>query len=214
MSNILLVGGGGHCEGVIESIMKSKQYNIHGIIDVTERVGDRILDIPIIGNDDTLESYHKQGVKFAFITLGNIGNPIKRVKIYEKLKLIGFQLPTIIDESANVSETSIVEEGVYIGKNVVINPLSTIGKCSIINTSSVVEHDCSVGNFVHISPGTILSGNVKVGHRTHIGSNATIINNLYIGDDCMIGAGSVVTKNIANNKKAFGNPCKVVKEYY
>lgn len=33
-----------------------------------------------------------------------------------------------------------------------------------------------------------------------------------IGDNVVIGAGSVVTKNILNDKVAYGNPCRVIKD--
>lgn len=33
-----------------------------------------------------------------------------------------------------------------------------------------------------------------------------------IGNNVVIGAGSVVTKDIPDNKIAYGNPCKIIKD--
>ena len=41
----------------------------------------------------------------------------------------------------------------------IVNSGSKIGKCAIINTGAIVEHDCTIGDFVHITAG-MLSGAV------------------------------------------------------
>jgi acetyltransferase EpsM len=33
----------------------------------------------------------------------------------------------------------------------------------IINTGSTIDHDCTIGDYSHIAPGSTLSGHVKVG---------------------------------------------------
>jgi len=35
---------------------------------------------------------------------------------------------------------------------------SEIGEYSIINTNSTIEHDCKIGDYVHIAPGVTMSG--------------------------------------------------------
>ena len=52
-----------------------------------------------------------------------------------------------------------------------------IGRGSIINTCDV-DHDCSLGSFVHVCPGSHLAGNVLIGHRTTIGTGSSVINNI------------------------------------
>ena len=214
MKSIILVGGGGHCRSVIDTITTSSEYSILGIIDVEKNIGKEVLGIPIIGVDSDLAKFYQKGILDAFITLGNIGSPQKRIELYIKLKEIGYSLPNIIDKSAIVSSSAELEEGVFVGKNAIVSVSANISTCSIINTGAIIEHDCKLGKFVHISPGAVLSGSVLVEKNTHIGSNATIINNVKIGENCMIGAGSVVTKDIKSNFKAYGNPCKVISEYF
>jgi UDP-3-O-[3-hydroxymyristoyl] glucosamine N-acyltransferase len=59
---------------------------------------------------------------------------------------------TLIDRTANVSKTATVEFSTYIGKNSIVNSLATIGQGVILNTNTVVEHECRVGNFTHLAP--------------------------------------------------------------
>ncbi len=210
-SRILLIGGGGHCKSVIDSIIRTKHYSDIGIIDRSESIGKNILSFPIIGCDDDLLKLYKRGYRDAFVTVGSIGDSTVRKKLFQMLEKIGFTIPNIIDNSALVSEYATLEKGIFIGKNVVVNAGSFIYKGAILNTSSVVEHDSVIQEFSHIAPGVILCGDVKIGANTHIGAKSVVMQNIHIGSDSIIGMGSVVINNIGNNVVAYGNPCKEVR---
>ena len=92
----------------------------------------------------------------------------------------------------------------------VINPGARIGKGCIINTCSCVDHDCEVGDYVHIAVGSHLCGTVSVGNGTWIGAGATVSNNVSICSNCMIGAGSIVVKNIDLAGTYFGVPARSI----
>jgi len=210
MESILLIGGGGHCKSVIDTIIKSGLYSIYGIIDLKDNIGNTINNIKIIDSDDNLEKYFNEGVRNAFITVGSIGNPNLRIKLYDIGKKYGFNFPTIIDSSAIIAEDVLIEEGTFVGKGAIINTGCSIGKNCIINTGSIVEHECNLGNFVHISPGAVLCGGVNVGNLSHIGANSTVIQYKSIGESVIIGAASVITKNIKDSVKVYGNPGREV----
>lgn len=211
MEDLILIGGGGHCRSVIDSIKSTNKFNIVGILDIKDNIGKYVDEVEIIGCDEDINLIHKRGIKNAFITIGSIGNTYIRENLYKKIRFIGFNFPIIKDSSAIVSSNSFIGEGTFIGKGSIINSGTYIGKNCIINTGSILEHNCNIGDFVHISPGSVLSGDVKIGDKTHIGVNSTIIQGINIGKNCIIGGGSVVVKNIDENVKAYGNPCKGVK---
>lgn len=52
------------------------------------------------------------------------------------------------------------------------------------------------------APPTIVMDNVS------IGANSTILPSISLGSNCKIGMGSVVTKNVKQDKTAFGNPAR------
>lgn len=211
MEKIILLGGGGHCKSIIDTIINSKLYEIAGIIDLKQNIGQCINGIKILDNDENLIKYKEAGIENAFITVGSIGNPSIRIKLYNLASKLGFKIPAITDNSAIISKDSVIGCGTFVGKGVIINTKVVIGSNCIINTGSIIEHDCSIGDFVHISPGATLCGGVKICNNTHIGANSTIIQYRSIGENAIIGAGSIVTKDIRNNVTAYGNPCKEVR---
>ncbi len=177
-------------------------------MDSKKEIGEEVPGVKILGRHDRMSDYFNSGIKKASISFGSIGDVSERKFIFKELKEIGFELPIIVDGSAVLAKSVILGEGTFVGKNVVINSCVVIGSCCTLNTSSIIEHDCKTGDFVHVAPGCVLYGEVNVESDTHIGPNTTIINNLKVGENSMIGAGSVVVKNINANVKAFGNPCK------
>ena len=93
-----------------------------------------------------------------------------------------------------------------------MNTGSKLGFCSIINSGAIVEHDCTVGDFAHLSPGAVLCGQVSVGDDSHVGAGSVVRQLVNIGKNTMIGMGSVVVSDIPDKVTAYGNPCKVVKQ--
>lgn len=214
---ILLLGAGGHCLSVLDSLKSLGLYEKIGLVvkdssDMDEAVkSSGLRDIEIAGCDDELSNLYEQGFTDAFITVGSIGNTSIRQKLYQKIKQIGFHIPNIIDKTAVVSFDVELGEGIYVGKKAVINTGSSIGNCAIINTMALIEHECRIGEFVHVAPGSILCGNVTVGKNTHIGAGSIIKQGITIGSDSMIGMGSVVVSPVGSRVVAYGNPCKEVK---
>ena len=53
---------------------------------------------------------------------------------------------------------------------------------------------------------------ITVGNNVWIGGNVIVLPGVTIGDNVIIGAGSVVTKDIPDNKIAYGNPCRIIRD--
>lgn len=209
MEKLILIGGGGHCKSVIDTIQLLDCYEIVGIIDVKEKIGQYINGIKIIDSDDNLDAYKSSGCS-AFITIGSIGNVETRIRILEQLKKMKFKLPHIIDKTAIIANDVSIGRGTFIGKRAIVNSDSEIGENCIINSGSIIEHECKIGDFVHIAPGTTICGGVKVKANSHIGAGSVIIQYKNIGGNCIIGAGSVVVSDVDDNRIAYGNPAKEV----
>lgn len=169
---IVLIGGGGHCHSVIDVIEQANKYEIIGIVDTKENIGKKVLDYEVIACDDDLETIFLS-CKNAFITVGHIESNKIRVKIYNKLKQIGFNLPLIISSLAYVSKYSFIEEGTVIMHHALINANVKIGKNCIINTKALIEHDSIIEDNCHISTASVINGGVLVKENSFFGSNAT-----------------------------------------
>ncbi len=210
MDKIVLIGGGGHAISVLDTILSKKEYEVIGITDSCAKAGEQLLGVPILGSDELLPKLFENGVKLAFVTVGSVGDTNSRVKIYEKIKRIGFRLPVIIDPTAIVGRGCQISEGTFIGKGAVVNAHSKIDKMVIINSKALIEHECKIGAFCHVAPGSVLGGNVNIGEYTHVGIGSTVIQGINIGHHSLIGAGSVVLKDVSPYRKAYGNPCREV----
>ncbi|MBB6623578.1 acetyltransferase [Clostridium gasigenes] len=208
LEKIILIGAGGHCKSVMDSIRD--KFEIACILDPS-KIGEIIMGTMVVGSDNMLKELYYKGITNAFISIGSIGNTTTRRKIYKNLQLIGFKYPSIIDKSANVSIYSKLGEGIFIGKGAVVNAGAEIGDFSIINTKAIIEHDCNVGKFVHVATAAVVCGGVNIGDDSNIGTNATILQGINIGKNVMVGAGSVVLKNLTNSIRVAGNPAKEFK---
>lgn len=204
MKKIVLIGGGGHCISILDSIISSKEYDKIVIVDSKIQINSRILGCPVVGDDTALPVLKNSGFDYAFISVGSIKSTVIRRNLCQLACSLGFEFPVICDPSATVSDYSDLGKGSFIGKNVVINAKSKIGEHCIINTGSVIEHECSVGNFSHISVGSILCGNCTVGHDSFIGAGSTVIQGINIGNNVVIGAGSTVINNVVDSMTVSG----------
>ena len=217
MKKILLIGGVGHCHSVLDSVCSGGQYDQIGVVardeeNYKELKTDQVISDFLVGIDEDLPLLLSEGWQYAFVTLGSVGKPSGRIRIYENLQEKGFLIPVIVDRTATVSAFSETGAGTFVGKKAVVNAGSRIRECAIINTGAIVEHDCSVGAFSHVSSGAVICGNVQIGNNTHVGAGSVIRQGIVIGDNVLIGAGSVVVNDIPTGAKAYGNPCRVVSE--
>lgn len=211
MDKIILIGAGGHAKSVVDTIERNGIFEIAGFLDKGE-VGQKVYHTyQVIGHDEDLPDLFQDGIRYAFVCVGFMGNSDVRNRLYDTLKSIGYKLPVIVDDSAVIAADARIGEGTYIGKNAVLNAEASVGKMCIINTSAVADHETVVEDFSHIAVGAVLCGRVRVGANTLVGANATIIQNVEIGTDSIIGAGSVVLNDIPSACTAAGIPARVVK---
>ena len=202
--DIVLMGGGGHCKVIIDAIRKAGQFSIYGIVDPILSAGETVLDVKVLGPDSIMAELSAKGIKYAFISVGSIGNCETRKKIDAALRGAGFKLPVLIHPNAIIAKDVNLGEGTFVAAGAIINPGVSIGRNAIINTAASIDHDCVIGDFVHVAPGVTLSGGVKVGNETHIGTGAKVTQYLDIGRNVLVGAGVTVRHNLSNCISFFG----------
>ena len=201
---LLLIGAGGHANSCIDVIEQEEKFEIAGLVGLPDQVGTKHFGYEVIGTDSELESFLIQ-FKFALVTVGQVENAKVRIRLYERIKTIGFNVPSIKSKSAYVSNHAIISDGTIIMHNVIVNSGVHIGENCIVNTSSLIEHDVKVSNHCHISTGVTVNGGVRIGSNTFIGSRSVIRENLSIGDNCVIGMGTVLLNDMSSESKAVGS---------
>ena len=191
MKDLILIGGGGHCKSCIDVIESCNQFSIKGLLDLPEKKDSNTLGYDIIGDNKDIPDLVRNNVYF-LITVGTIGDPAKRIELYELVSSAGGIFPVIISPSAVVSKHARIGSGTIIMHQSFVNASATIGKNCIINTKALVEHDAVIGDHCHISTGAIINGGVHLGHRSFFGSGSVSKQYITIPDDSFIKANSLV----------------------
>ncbi|MCG6191214.1 acetyltransferase [Maribellus maritimus] len=207
---IVLIGGGGHCISCIDVIELTGQYEIAGILDQKEKIGQSVLNYMVTGSDESIKKLAAKGYNF-LITVGQIKSSNIRRKIFEQVKKEGGKLPVIISPLAYVSKYATVAEGTIVMHHVLVNANASVGKSSIINSKALIEHETTVGDFCHISTGAKINGQADIGGDCFIGSNATVGNNISVCEKTIVTAGSQVLKNIRLSGVYIGNPLRKIR---
>lgn len=117
-----------------------------------------------------------------------------------------------IGNNVSIGTSSVVEHHVTIGSNVRIHTNAFVPE------TSVLEDGCWLGPHVVITNALYpLSPNVKkelrgaiVKKNAKVGANATLLPGITVGENSLVGAGAVVTKDVPPNKVAAGNPARII----
>jgi sugar O-acyltransferase (sialic acid O-acetyltransferase NeuD family) len=192
LKDIILIGGGGHCRSCIDVIEQENKFNIIGVLDRPQKIGEKILKYSIIGSDADLEKLSKSYSNF-FITIGQLRSPETRIRLFKELLRLHLTIPSIISPLAYVSEYSEIGRGTIVMHHALVNAGAVIGENCIINTKALIEHDSTIENHCHISTGSIVNGGVKIGQGTFYGSGAVCKEYIEIPENSFIKANSIVS---------------------
>ncbi|NLK27394.1 MAG: acetyltransferase [Clostridiales bacterium] len=206
---IIILGAGGHAKVLIDAL-QYQSANILGVTDPDPELhGKDVMGIPIIGDDNSILQY---GVNDIMLVngMGKVNCSNKRMQIYQTFKERGYIFAKVIHPSAVISTGVYLAEGVHIMAGAIIQTLATIGVNTIINTRASIDHECIIGDHVHIAPGATISGGVEIGDNVLIGAGATIIQGIHVGASSVVGAGAVVTKDVREGVTVMGIPARVV----
>ncbi len=133
-----------------------------------------------------------------------------RLEIQQLFRAHNLELPVLKHESAVVSSCASIGPGCQLLALANVSVNVQIGEACIINHRASVDHDCCLGDGVHLAPGATLCGCVNVADNVLIGAGAVILPGISIGADAVIGAGAVVTRNIPSGVTVVGNPAMPV----
>lgn len=197
MKQLAIIGAGGHGK-VIADIAVLNGYEEIVFLDDNENMIE-CAGYPVIGRC-------KDAEKLTMDLIIGIGDAKIRKKIFMSLEKK--RMVTLIHPDAVVAKDTVIGTGSVIMAGAVINPGVRIGKGCIVNTCSSIDHDCNVGDFVHVAVGSHLCGMVAIGEGAWIGAGATVSNNLFICQDCVIGAGAVVVRDIVEKGTYVGVPAR------
>ncbi len=206
---IIIIGAGGHGRVVADALIESGKTVIGFTDSDSSRWGSSCLGIKILGGDAEIAKFSPDEI-FLANGIGSVGLPQLRQQIFERWKEKQFQFATIIHPAAFVSAHAVIAEGSQIMAGAVIQCGVRVGDNVIVNTGVNIDHDCVIAQHSHLAPGVTLSGGVSVGSRSHIGTGAVFIQGIKLGKDCLVAAGSVVIGSHDDGVKLAGVPAKAI----
>ncbi|EAK9947403.1 acetyltransferase [Campylobacter lari] len=164
---ILIIGSGGHACACIDVIELDGKFEIAGFVD---NIQNNHTKYPLIGTDDDLKVLSKK-YKKACIGVGQIKTPENRIRIYDMLKTLGYELPSIISPLSYVSKYAFIGEATIVMHHALVNINAKIGKACIINSKALIEHDAIIEDFSHISTASVVNGGCIVQKGSFLGTN-------------------------------------------
>ncbi|NJN67377.1 MAG: acetyltransferase [Chloroflexaceae bacterium] len=204
---VVVIGAGGHARVVLDSLVAAGEHEIVGLTDPDqEKKGSCIAGYPILGNDGILPDLHNQGIEGMIVALGP--NHL-RARLFDHATTLGFTLVNAIHPTSWIAPSVQIGKGVAVMAGVIINASTHIGNNAIVNTGATIDHDCVIGDHVHVAPGCHLSGYVQVDIGTLIGTGSSVIDGIVIGRWSVIGAGAAVVNHIPSGVVAVGVPARV-----
>ena len=106
-------------------------------------------------------------------------------------------LATLIAPTATIcSECRRCSDGSFVAHHAHIGPLTRIGtSCITLNTGAVIDHECMVGDYTHVSVNSTVAGRCRLGSLVFLGAGAVVIDKVSVADSITVGAGSVVVES-------------------
>jgi sugar O-acyltransferase (sialic acid O-acetyltransferase NeuD family) len=208
-TNIAIYGAGGFGRETVEMVrqinkLQGEQWNVIGFFDDGVAAGTRVDQLPVLGG---LKEANSLGDKLAIAL--TVADPAVRKKLCSQLTNTNLWYPTLIHPTAiHGSEYNKIDEGVLITAGVILTTHITIKRFSIINLTSTIGHDVSIGSYCTLMPACHISGNVKIHDEVLLGTGACVLQDLTIGSSARVGAGAVVTKNVGASTTVMGVPAR------
>ena len=203
MSGVFILGANGHGK-VVLSVLRSKGIDALGFYDdAPELCGASIAGLSVLGS---LHDFGQLAGAQAIIGIGDC-----RVRRMVAFKFSGMLWAVATHIHSWIDPQCIVGPGSVVCAGGLVQVGAQIGAHCIVNTGASVDHDCRIGNFVHICPGVHLGGAVTVGDGSWIGIGSQVIQGINIGKNVMVGAGSTVIRDIPDHAVVVGTPARIVR---
>jgi sugar O-acyltransferase (sialic acid O-acetyltransferase NeuD family) len=206
---IVILGAGAHAR-VVYDIFRARgdAERVSAFVDLEGKSepGRTIEGLEVLPGFDELQEYLAGNDAVAVLGHGN--NSVRRDAM-AWLKEHGAKTATAVHPSAVISPDVEIGECTTVSAGAILLTGARIGNGVIINTAATVDHDCVVGDFAQLAPGSHLAGRVKVGEAAFIGIGASVIQNVTVGRGCVIGASAAVVRDTPEETLVIGVPARV-----
>ncbi|AUB84164.1 acetyltransferase [Candidatus Thiodictyon syntrophicum] len=213
ITRYVLWGSAGHAK-VLASLINLRGGIVVALFDNDPQAEPALSGVPLYFGLEGLKRWaDDQATPHSFRGIAAIGGARgrERVVIHQHFRDHGIQVTSLIHPSASVCGTASIGHGTQVLAHALVAADACVGEACILNHRAAADHECVLGNGVHLAPASTLCGCVEVGDNVLVGAGAVVLPRLVIGKDTIIGAGAVVTRNIPEGVVVAGNPARMVR---
>lgn len=179
---LLVVGAGGHGRSVAEVAELSGQFEVVGFLDDSLPSGEKVLNVPVLGNVISLAS-HLGAFDQVIVA---IGNNTMRERLLQQLTLVGVELATLIHPRAIVSPSVVLGAGSVVMAGAIVGTEAHLGIGVIVNCGAVVDHHATVEDFGHLGVNSSMAGGTVLGHSAWLQAGATLGYGVHVSANTVI----------------------------
>ena len=210
---LIIIGGAGH-GSIIEACISDnrKRYSNYEweVKGYCNDFDEEVDGYPVLGKLEDIPRLVEEGYYFAW-GIHLIGRNNKTADLFNSIDIPDDRWATIVHATAFVSDTVILEPGVFVMANAYIAPRTRVGKCSMIKANTNIGHDVIIGPICHVAMGSILVSFVELGFCSNVAVGSTVLANCRIGDYAMLGASSLATHDVPSGEIHVGTPARFFK---
>lgn len=199
----ILLGAGGHAR-VLLDLLDLQACSVVGVAAPELESGQEWFGIAVL-DDKAVTGYPVEEVLLVN-AVGSIPGQRIRQRLFTDFKGLGFRFATLQHPTSIVSKSAELAEGVQLMAGSIVQSGVKIGVNALVNTRASVDHDCVIGAHAFIGPAVTLCGDVQVGEGAFIGAGAVVLPGVQIGAGAIVGAGAVVIRSVAKDIRVVGNP--------
>ncbi len=196
---VVVIGAGGHGRVVARAADACGIEVIGFYDDDAAKWGTRIDDVPVLGSiEEAAASAGRPAVM-------GIGDNATRKSASESLDLDWI---SVIHPFTSVDSYATLGRGTVLLPGSIVHRGTIIGDHVILNTKASVDHDCRVGDYVHIAVAHMAGGS-SADEGSFLALGSVLLPGVNLGAWSILGAGAVAIDDIPANSVAVGIPARV-----
>ena len=196
---LIIIGCGGHGR-VVADIARAAGEPVAGFLDDDPAAAPP--GLPVI--DRVRPGIAEHLLTHRFVVA--IGSGRERRTLAEEILAAGGTLAILVHPTAVMAPDVMLGAGTVVMARAVVNTGSRIGRFVVVNTGAIVDHDNTIEDNVHLSPGCTLAGTVTCRRDSFIGTGASIIPRIEVGAGAYVAAGAAVIRNVRPHTLVAGCP--------
>jgi UDP-perosamine 4-acetyltransferase len=202
---IIVVGGSGHAK-VLVSTLLLEHREVLGFVDPDPSLPP-LLGVRRLGDDSEVFRHPPERIRLVN-GVGSGRSTELRKSVYARFREKQYVFEAVIHPSASMAPDVHAGSGLQVMAGAVVQAGVRLGENVILNTGTIIDHDCVIGDHAHVAPGAVLSGCVHLDLGVHVGAGATIIQGIRVGAASTVGAGAVVLHDVPAGITVVGVPAK------